>query len=111
MLFKPEHIKMIKEGKKTQTRRNWKRRMVKKDGIYKVKTQMLSKEYHCKIKVKDVYKQRLKDIGFCDAVKEGGYSVEEYKEVWERINGSWDDNMEVYVIDFELYNPMKGFYS
>lgn len=108
MLFKPEHIEMIKKGEKTQTRRNWKKRMAKKDGIYKVKTQMLSKEYHCKIKVtKDPYKQRLGDINTYDALEEGGYTLNEYKEIWESINGSWDDEMEVDVIEFELYNPTK----
>ncbi|OPY24958.1 MAG: hypothetical protein A4E26_00073 [Methanobacterium sp. PtaU1.Bin097] len=104
MLFKPEHVEMIKNGTKTQTRRNWKRRMVKPGGIYKVKTEMLSKDYHCKIKVTDVRKEMLYGLTVEDAQKEGYNSIEEYEKVWESINGSFD-NICVYVIDFEL---LKG---
>jgi uncharacterized protein YqfB (UPF0267 family) len=101
MLFKPEHVEMIRKGIKTQTRRNWKKRMVKPGGIYKVKTQMLSKDYHCTIKVKSCLKERLRDISAFDAMCEGNYTPHEFKEIWMKINGSWDRNMEVYVIDFE----------
>jgi hypothetical protein len=104
MLFKPEHIEMIKNGKKRVTRRNWKRRMVKVGGIYKVKTKMLSKDYHCKIKVNDVSKDRLGNMNKLSAMNEGYETVEDYKKVWENINGknSWNDDLKVYVISFEL---------
>ncbi len=109
MLFKPEHVEMIKNGTKTQTRRNWKRRMVKvydpehpeRGGIYKVKTQMLSKDHHCKIRVTDVRREMLYGLTLEDAKKEGYNSIEEYEKVWEEINGSFD-NIWVYVVDFEL---------
>lgn len=100
MLFKQEHIPMILNGRKTQTRRNWKRQMVKVDGIYKVKTQMLSKEYYCKIKVTKVWKQKLGKMRA--SIYEGYDTLQEYIDIWTKINGSWNPEMEVYVIDFEV---------
>ncbi len=38
-----------------------------------------------------------------DAKKEGGYSLKEFKEVWRDINGAWDPELEVWVVEFELY--------
>lgn len=102
MLFKTEHIEMIKKGTKTQTRRNWKRRMVKPGGIYKVKTKMLSKDYHCKIKVISVNKEKLFDMNEDDFIAEGYTDPNEFWDIWEKINGK-PENICVYVIDFELY--------
>lgn len=102
MLFKPEHVEMIRSGRKIQTRRVWKRPMVKVGGIYKVKTKMLSKEYHCLIEVTGLRQETLCQIEHKDAMKEGYGSIPEYMDVWERINGSgsWQPDLEVYVIDF-----------
>lgn len=41
------------------------------------------------------------DISEEDARAEGGYTVEEFKEVWKRIHGSWNPNEEVWVVEFE----------
>ena len=102
MLFKPEHVDMILAGKKTQTRRAWKRPMAKIGGVYRVKTKMLSKEYHCLIEVVAIRKEKLKLITEADAKLEGYGTVWQYITVWELINGSWDGNQEVYVIDFRV---------
>ena len=100
MLFKPQHIKWILSGRKTQTRRNWKKPMVKIGGIYKVKTKMLSKKYYCKIKVTKIWRQKLGAMRA--SVYEGYNTLQKYIDVWKEINGSWEPNMEVYVIDFEV---------
>jgi hypothetical protein len=102
MLFKPEHVEMIKTGKKTATRRNWKRQMVKVGGIYFIKTKMLSKKNYGKIKVLDVYREDLCDMDDNDAKKEGYNTLGEFVDVWRKINGTWDSNQKVYVIDFEV---------
>ena len=102
MLFKPEHKEMILQGTKTVTRRSWKKPMVKVDGIYKAKLQMLSKEYFAKIKVTKLYKQKLKNIMVRDIEKEGYSSLDEFVDIWKKINKSWDGNTEVYVIEFEV---------
>jgi len=49
MLFRPEHVKPILNGTKTQTRRTWKRPHVRVGGVYKAKTQMLSKRYFARL--------------------------------------------------------------
>ena len=102
MLFKPEHEQMILEGKKTVTRRVWKRPMVKVDGIYKCKTKMLDKKFFAKIKVLKLYKQKLKEIMVRDVEKEGYSSLSEFVDIWKKINKNWDGNTEVYVIEFEV---------
>lgn len=48
-----------------------------------------------------MYKQRLKEMTENDAEKEGGYTLEEFKEIWEKINKVWEPNLEVYVIGFQ----------
>jgi len=102
MLFKPEHEQMILEGKKTVTRRVWKRPMVKVGGIYKAKLKMLDKKYFAKIKVLKLYKQKLKEIMVRDIEKEGYSSLSEFVDIWKKINKSWEGDTEVYVIEFEV---------
>ena len=102
MIFKPEHVEMIKNGTKTQTRRVWKKRRAKPGAIHQVKTKIYSKTYECKIKINAVSVERLGDITPQDAFKEGGYSINEYKKLWTHINGEWDPDLMVHVIDFEL---------
>jgi len=102
MLFKPEHKQMILEGKKTATRRAWKRPMVKVGGIYKCKLKMLSKEYFAKIKVTELYEQELGEMTDEDAEKEGYKDVEDFRNIWIKINGSWYGDRVVYVIEFKL---------
>jgi hypothetical protein len=38
-------------------------------------------------------------------VKEGFCGIDEFRDAWIRINGSWDPKMEVVVYDFELTDP------
>ena len=105
MLFQPEHIPMILNGTKTATRRNWKKPMVKVGGIYKCKTKMLSKNYFAKIKVTKLYKQELIDMSFEDVKKEGYNTIEEFEEVFKKINkikGYLDTDIIVSVIEFEV---------
>lgn len=102
MLFKPEHIKMILEKRKTQTRRLWKIPRVKVGGIYKAKTQMLSKDYFAKIKVTQLFKQKLCDMTHTEVWKEGYDDIIAFKKIWTEINGNWDGNLEVYAIEFEV---------
>jgi len=102
LLFKPEHVEPILRGIKTQTRRTWKKPRVKVGGIYKAKTKLFSKEYFALIKVTGLRKERLGDITPEDAQAEGGYTVEEFKKVWQRIIGEWDPEQEVWVVEFEV---------
>lgn len=96
---------MILKGTKTATRRNWKKRMVRKGGVYKCKLQMLSKDYFAKIIVTKVYQQDLIDMSFEDIKKEGYETAEEFDEVFRKINkikGHLDTDIRVWVIEFKV---------
>ena len=55
-----------------------------------------------KILITKVYTQRLGDMSEEEALKEGGYSLEEFKKLWERINGSWNPDEVVVAYEFRL---------
>lgn len=102
VLFKPYHVPSILVSLKTETRRTWKRPMVKIGGQYKIKTKMISKEYYGKIEVLDLFQQRLEDMTPQDAWHEGGYTLDEFKDTWIEINGSWDNDTVVSVVMFRF---------
>lgn len=102
ILFTPNHVEMIKAGEKTQSRRIWKRPRAKVGSIHLVKTELFSKEHHCRIRILDVRRELLGNITEDDARAEGGYSISEYIEVWREINGVFDPDQLVYVVDFEV---------
>ena len=110
ILFQDEHVQPILRGRKTQTRRMGKKRW-NIGAVHLAKTQMLSTFYFAKIKIRNVRKERLGDMSELDALKEGGYTIEEYKRVFDRINkknGGYDPDLMVWVIDFELaYTDLK----
>lgn len=60
-----------------------------------------------KIRLTAIRCEHLHDITEEDAIEEGVASVEEYKALWESINGRtkgarWADNPKVWVLEFEL---------
>lgn len=104
ILFKEQHMKPIQRGAKTQTRRLWdtsKPSRAKKGSVHLAKTLMLSKFYFARLEILDAHTERLGDITPEDAMKEGGYTVQEFKSIWTQINGSWDPDLEVYVVEFK----------
>jgi hypothetical protein len=66
------------------------------------KTQMISKAYFTRLKVLAVYQERLGDMTEQDAYDEGGYTLEGYKETFQRIYSFYDPDLLVYVIKFEV---------
>ena len=105
MLFKPNHIDLIKQGIKTETRRAWKGKpKVKISKFYPI-----MRDYRHKhnsddgyILIKTLLQQRLGDMTEQEATAEGGYTLEEYKQIWIGIHGSWNDDEIVWVVDFEF---------
>ena len=51
LLFKPEHIGLIHSGRKTQTRRLWKKPRAKVGVVHKAKTALFSQDYFALIKI------------------------------------------------------------
>lgn len=108
ILFKDWHINPILRGEKNQTRRIWKKPRAKVGSVHLAKTQMLSTYYFAKLLITGIRKEKLCQITPEDAMKEGGYSVEEFVDIWNQINGKWSPDLEVTVIDFELaYSGIK----
>lgn len=46
-------------------------------------------------------------LPFEEALKEGGYTVEQYIEKWKEINKSWDPNEVVVVYEFKVVKPAE----
>jgi hypothetical protein len=103
MMFQRDLLDLVISGRKTQTRRLHKHAL-KKGRIYTVKRSWIETtgEY---IRITKVYPQKLGDVSEEEAVKEGFSGLDEFRDAWIRINGSWDPEMEVTVYEFELAEP------
>jgi len=88
ILFKHAHIFPILMGLKTQTRRTWEKARVKPGSIHLAKTKMISKQFFARLRVLEVYQERLGDMTEQDAWEEGGYTLDEYKELSRESMGS-----------------------
>jgi hypothetical protein len=102
ILFRPEHIQPILAGIKTKTRRMGKRRW-KIGSIHRAKTVMLSRDYFALLRILTVHQELLGGMTEKDAWDEGGYTLENYKEEWEKINGkgTWNPDLVVWVVGFK----------
>lgn len=106
MLFQEEHIVSIRDGEKTVTRRDWAPKYPRpsEGAVRMATTEMFAtdEECDCYIRVIDVRVEALGEMDEEDADAEGGYTMEEFREAWEEINGeSWDKFQMVDVIEFE----------
>lgn len=106
MIFTKENIELIRQGKKTETRRIWKKPHVKVGKTYQCRVSRFTKtpEDSPYIKIKKICKERLKEIYGrpSDWLYEGCYSLLEFQNEWMKLHGSWNPEQEVYVIDFEV---------
>jgi hypothetical protein len=104
-LFKPRHIDAIRDGTKTATRRDWADNHPRpsEDDIRMAVTEMFTsdEECDCYIRVTDVYQEPLGEMNHEDARKEGGYDMAGFREAWKQINGDWDPELVVDVVEFE----------
>lgn len=103
LLFKPEHIELMKKGIKTHTRRLWKKPRAKKGSIHQVKLRLFENGNHGFVRIKDIWKEMLLDISEEDAQKEGGYTREQFLIRWFEINRKSPENPEVHVLELEYY--------
>jgi len=55
----------------------------------------------CYIRVTDVYQEPLGEMDHKDAREEGGYDMASFQDTWEQINGEWDPELVVDVVEFE----------
>lgn len=118
VLFKDYHIPLIREHEKTVTRRVWKDEynrpvegsvhqaasasMVPEDAEIDSPMLLSNEECTCFVRIGEVYPEPLGDMTDEDAQKEGDYeTVEEFRESWIEINGSWDPELVVDVVPIQ----------
>ena len=107
MIFTKQNLELIREGKKTETRRIWKKLHVKVGKTYQCRTSRYAKtpEDSPYIKITAMRKERLGEITPEAAKREGmdsGLKVFQFRELWVKLHGLWDPDQEVYIIDFEV---------
>jgi ParB family chromosome partitioning protein len=97
--FKLDHVQPILEGIKTQ---------VTKKGIPDAKVKAgavvhaaVWEPHFTDLRIISVERKRLKYFTEEDAKAEGGYTLEQFKKMWKKQHGEWDENELVYVIHFE----------
>ncbi len=98
--FRLSHMKPILEGIKTQTSRK---------GIPDPKVKMgaivhaaIWQPHFADLRITSIERKRLRDFTEGDAKREGGYTLDEFKEIWKNIHGEWNDDDSVYVLHFQL---------
>jgi ParB family chromosome partitioning protein len=102
MPFRLNHMEPILKGVKTQTsRRGIPDPRVKAGAIVHA---AVWEPRFADLRITSIERKRLGDFTEEDARREGGYSLKEFKEVWESIHGkgSWNPDERVDMIRFDL---------
>ena len=95
--FSKIHADNIVEGVKTQTSRKGIDPKIRPG-----KSVRAAVTHFADLEVMDVYRKKLGDFDDDDARREGGYTLDEFKEVWKGLHGKWNPEEAVYVIRFRL---------
>jgi len=90
------HADLILKGLKTQTSR--------KNIDPKIKPGAIVEAYShfADLRITEITRKKLGDFTEEDAKMEGGYTLDEFKDVWKLLHKKWDPNEYVYVIKFEI---------
>ena len=97
--FRLDHMDPIMKGIKTQTSR--KALPDPKIRIGAIVHASVWQPNFAGLHITSIERKRLGNFTEEDAKKEGGYTLEQFKNVWRRIHGEWNENEIVYVIGFE----------
>jgi ParB/RepB/Spo0J family partition protein len=95
--FSKKHADDILIGGKTQTSRRGIYPNIKPGGIVRAAI-----THFADLEILDVQRKKLNDFDENDAQREGGYTLEEFKEVWKRLHGQWNPKEIVSVVKFRL---------
>jgi len=104
-LFKRHLLRKVLERQKTQTRRIHKHPL-KVGSIYGIRTTRFEKSQG-HIKITRRFQQRLGDITEEDARKEGFKDIEEFRQQWISIRGSWNPDQIVMAYEFRLVGATR----
>jgi ParB family transcriptional regulator, chromosome partitioning protein len=97
MSFNHRHYKAVVAGQKTQTTR---RRL--DPGLKEGVTVRAAVTHFADLEIEHIDRKRLRDITAEDADREGGYTLEQFKERWVRVYGDWTPDDQVYVVQFKV---------
>lgn len=53
------------------------------------------------LRIKSIERKKLRYFDEEDAKREGGYTLEQFRQRWRKMYGEWDENQLVYIISFE----------
>ena len=95
--FSKGHADVIVKGIKTQTSRKTKDPRLQPGIIVRAQV-----THFADLEIDAVYRKKLGDFDDEDAKREGGYTLDEFKKVWEELHGEWNPNESVYVIQFKV---------
>lgn len=104
LLFKPEMITAIREGRKTQTRRFWKRPRVKVGSIHQAKLSY-TKKTDLRLRILRVWEQRLDHMTTEEVHAEGFADWGTYVNYITKIIGKRDtiaEGRRCYAVEFEV---------
>jgi len=102
ILFQPEHVAPILQGRKTQTRRLGERRW-NVGAVHLAATRLFDPEaVFAKLAILEVRRSVLWDLTIEEARAEGYDTQVDFAEAFERINGPMAFDTPVWVVEFEL---------
>ena len=105
MIFKPELLAKILDGTKAITRRRLPCRY-QVDHWYTVQPGR-GKKHVCHIFLTKVREERLGDINYSQAGREGFSLRSDFVKYWYRIHGAYDPDERVAVIEWVVYPAVK----
>jgi hypothetical protein len=104
VIFTSESLEKIAAGTETETRRIWQTTHVKTGGVYRTRAYRF-KPYtpgDPVIRVLSVHSEFLGEMTEEVAHREGVGSLAEFRELWVRLYGTWNDSVKVHVVRFEV---------
>lgn len=103
MIFTEEHVALVQQGRKTQTRRVVKpgeKECRYKPGKAYAAQPGRGKPASLRITIVAVRREKLGAISEKDAKREGYRTVYEFKQTWKELHGTWTPDLDVWVITF-----------
>jgi ParB family chromosome partitioning protein len=97
MVFNHRHYRAILEGTKTQSTRRRPDPQIQKGTLVRGAV-----SHFADLEVMGVERKRLGEMTEIDARREGGYTLAEFRDYWQRVNGEWDPDEIVYLIQFRV---------
>lgn len=100
VVFRLSHMQPILNGVKTQTSRKSLDPKIKEGAILKAN---LWQPDFSRLKVLKVERKKLGDFTEEDAKREGGYTLQQFQNVWKDLHGDWNPNESVNIIHFQVH--------